>query len=38
MQMKDDYVIFSIILYRLKCFMSELLKVIQKQNSYILLE
>ena len=38
MQMKDDYVIFSIIVYRLKIFMNELVKVIQKQNNYILLE
>ena len=37
MQMKDYYVIFSIFLYMLKFFMNELVKVIQKQNNYIII-
>ena len=37
MQMKDYYVIFSIFLYMLNFFMNELVKVIQKQNHYIII-
>ena len=37
MQMKDYYVIFSIFLYMLHFFMNELVKVIKKQNNYIII-
>ena len=37
MQMKDYYVIFSIFLYMLNFFMNELVKVIKKQNNYIII-